>query len=93
MSSWVSSMQAVSAPVAAPTPPAQPDPRLQKGPLYIMAPGSGLLTGGTQLVHQQQVQRRLYAILSVISASYPPCWLGAHTFRCRVCALYMACLY
>ena len=49
-------MQPVSAPAAPPPPPAQPDPRLRKGPLYIMAPGSGLLTGGAQLVHQQQVQ-------------------------------------
>ncbi len=59
--SLVSSMQAASTPAAAPAPPAPPDPRLQRGPLYIMAPGSGLLTGGAQLVHQQQVQRRLCA--------------------------------
>ena len=47
--------QAVSAPAMLPGPLPPPDPRLKKGPLYIMAPGSGLLTGGAQLVHQQQV--------------------------------------
>ncbi|CAK0787464.1 hypothetical protein CVIRNUC_010684 [Coccomyxa viridis] len=46
---------AAPAPAPAPAPPPPPDPRLQRGPLYIMAPGSGLLTGGAQLVHQQQV--------------------------------------
>ena len=59
-------MQAVSAP---PPPPAQADPRLQKGPLYIMAPGLGLLAGSTQHVHQQQVKRCETLCMSV----YSPC--------------------
>ena len=60
-----------------PPPPTPPDPRLQKGPLYIMAPGSGLLTGGAQLVHQQQVHCLLHARLAVDPAQHLPCWAGA----------------